>query len=169
MLDDSNGVATSPSKKVSVTLSANDKWRLVKPLLGRYMLSLCTFFKPLELGFWILAVFLFSVSTSHSVASTTSLANQPFVLVCVYLVCTPLDIGVRVRCGFEFRCLFLVGIPISNIRPIRLVFATNLFTIQVISPTLLYRVSTRVESWLLSKIIPSVSDYYPLWQVCFFF
>ena len=37
MVDDSNG-------KILVTLSANDKWRLVKPLLARYMLPLCTFF-----------------------------------------------------------------------------------------------------------------------------
>jgi len=81
-----------------------------------------------------------------------------------------------------------VGIPSSNIRSIRLVFAffvltffffhsplplliltTNLFTIQGISPTLLYPVPTREESWLLSKIIHSVRDYYPLWQVFFFF
>jgi hypothetical protein len=37
---------------------------------------------------------------------------------------------------------------------------------QGISPTLLYPVPTREESWLLSKIIHSVRDYYPLWQVC---
>jgi battenin len=43
MIDDSNGKIASASKKVSVTLSANDKWRLVKPLLGRYMLPLCAF------------------------------------------------------------------------------------------------------------------------------
>ena len=40
---------------------------------------------------------------------------------------------------------------------------------QGISPTLLYPVPTREESWLLSKIIHSVRDYYPLWQVCFLF
>ena len=41
MIDDSKGKTDPVSKKVS--LSANDKWRLVKPLLARYMLPLCTF------------------------------------------------------------------------------------------------------------------------------
>ena len=66
----------------------------------------------------------------------------------------------------------------SSIQSIRLVFsyfpfyfswlpilATNFSITQGISPTLLYPVPTREESWLLSKIIHSVRDYYPLWQV----
>ena len=34
----------SPPRKTTVTLSANDKWRLVKPLMARYMLPLCASF-----------------------------------------------------------------------------------------------------------------------------
>ena len=44
MTDDSDGKIAPASKKILVALSANDKWRLVKPLLGRYMLPLCAFF-----------------------------------------------------------------------------------------------------------------------------
>ena len=54
MIDDSNGKTAPVSKNVLVTLSANDKWRLVKPLLARYMLPLCTFkFLLLEPWFWM--------------------------------------------------------------------------------------------------------------------
>jgi battenin len=37
---------------------------------------------------------------------------------------------------------------------------------QGIGPTLLYPVPEKEGHWLLSKIIRSVRDYYPLWQVC---
>jgi battenin len=33
-----------PQRKSSVALSLSDKWRLVRPLLTRYMLPLCEFF-----------------------------------------------------------------------------------------------------------------------------
>jgi len=33
----------SPGPKKGITLSASDKWRLVKPLFGRYMLPLCVY------------------------------------------------------------------------------------------------------------------------------
>jgi len=82
MIDDSNGKSTPVSKKLSVTLSANDKWRLVKPLLARYMLPLCTFqfFLLLEPWFWILDLsscirFWFQFSFSMSRPSTKSQAN----------------------------------------------------------------------------------------------
>jgi len=91
MLDDTNGVTTSVSKKVSVTLSANDKWRLVKPLLGRYMLPLCTFFQFLELWFWIFCCVLFLFPLQRIWLTNLEL----IFLVCVYLVRTPL-------CGFGF-------------------------------------------------------------------
>jgi hypothetical protein len=58
MIDDSNGKIASAFKKVSVTLSANDKWRLVKPLLGRYMLPLCAFLNFL-LYLFLVSLFLF--------------------------------------------------------------------------------------------------------------
>ncbi|KIM41503.1 hypothetical protein M413DRAFT_445489 [Hebeloma cylindrosporum] len=99
MVDDENGKISPASKKVSVTLSANDKWRLVKPLLGRYMLPLCL--DPDLLNF-------FGGNTQ-----------------------------------FEYTIN------------------------QGISPTLLYPVPTRDESWILSKIIHSVRDYYPLWQLVY--
>ena len=74
MVDDSDGKIAPASKKVSVTLFANDKWRLVKPLLGRYMLPLCTFFFFYfwNFAFWIfyclrfLFRFSFAFSTSYS-------------------------------------------------------------------------------------------------------
>jgi len=72
MIDDSNGKTAPVSKKLSVTLSANDKWRLVKPLLARYMLPLCTFqfftsgslvldFGFIVLDWFLVSVFLFNV------------------------------------------------------------------------------------------------------------
>ena len=72
MIDDSNGKSTPVSKKLSMTLSANDKWRLVKPLLARYMLPLCTFqffisgtlvldFGFILLDWFLVSVFLFNV------------------------------------------------------------------------------------------------------------
>jgi battenin len=39
---------------------------------------------------------------------------------------------------------------------------------QGIAPTLLYPVPSAEEHAFLSKIIHSVRDYYPLWQVCAF-
>ncbi|KAJ3500771.1 hypothetical protein NLJ89_g9644 [Agrocybe chaxingu] len=78
-----------PGPKRGVALSAADKWRLVKPLLGKYMVP----------------------------------------LFCVYL--------------FEYTIN------------------------QGIGPTLLYPVPDEDESWLLSKIIHSVRDYYPLWQLVY--
>ncbi|KAJ8082239.1 battenin CLN3 protein [Marasmius tenuissimus] len=74
--------------KAAPALSISDKWRLVKPLLAKYMLP----------------------------------------LFCVYL--------------FEYTIN------------------------QGIAPTLLYPVPPAEKYWLLSKIIHSVRDYYPLWQVC---
>ncbi|KAF8153103.1 batten's disease protein Cln3 [Crassisporium funariophilum] len=75
--------------KRGVALSASDKWRLVKPLLSRYMLP----------------------------------------LFCVYL--------------FEYTIN------------------------QGIGPTLLYPVPSAEDHWLLSKIIHTVRDYYPLWQLVY--
>ncbi|KDR77283.1 hypothetical protein GALMADRAFT_246616 [Galerina marginata CBS 339.88] len=75
--------------KRGVALSASDKWRLVKPLLTKYMLP----------------------------------------LFCVYL--------------FEYTIN------------------------QGIGPTLLYPVPPPEGHWLLSKIIHSVRDYYPLWQLVY--
>ena len=37
--------------------------------------------------------------------------------------------------------------------------------IQGIAPTLIYPVPSSEEYWLLSRIIHSIRDYYPLWQV----
>jgi battenin len=79
----------SPGPKRGIALSANDKWRLVKPLLRRYMLP----------------------------------------LFCVYL--------------FEYTIN------------------------QGIGPTLLYPVPSPYKHWLLSRIIHSVRDYYPLWQLVY--
>jgi len=60
MLDDSDGkIIPTTLKKASVTLSAYDKWRLVKPLLGRYMLPLCTFFDFWNFGFGFFPMFFF--------------------------------------------------------------------------------------------------------------
>ncbi|KAF9563812.1 batten's disease protein Cln3 [Agrocybe pediades] len=81
--------ALPPGPKRGFTLSASDKWRLVKPLLTKYMLP----------------------------------------LFCVYL--------------FEYTIN------------------------QGISPTLLYPVPPSEGHWLLSKIIHSVRDYYPLWQLVY--
>jgi battenin len=39
---------------------------------------------------------------------------------------------------------------------------------QGIAPTLIYPVPTAENSWLLSRFIHSIRDYYPLWQVRFF-
>ena len=39
-----DGAEDSLPLKASMTLSANDKWRLVKPLMARYMLPLCALF-----------------------------------------------------------------------------------------------------------------------------
>ena len=53
-LDGSYGKTASGPKNVSVKLSANDKWRLVKPLLARCTLPLCTLeFLFLEPWIWI--------------------------------------------------------------------------------------------------------------------
>jgi battenin len=55
----------SPPAKSTVTLSANDKWRLVKPLLARYMVPLCA---SLSL-FWMFIFgfpFFFSFSNSRA-------------------------------------------------------------------------------------------------------
>ncbi|OCH94654.1 batten's disease protein Cln3 [Obba rivulosa] len=76
-------------RKGHVALSAQDKWRLVKPLLMKYMMP----------------------------------------LFCVYL--------------FEYTIN------------------------QGISPTLVYPVPSPSESWLMSKIIHSIRDYYPLWQLVY--
>jgi len=38
---------------------------------------------------------------------------------------------------------------------------------QGISPTLVYPVPSASESWLMSKIIHSLRDYYPLWQLVY--
>ncbi|PPQ97278.1 hypothetical protein CVT26_006671 [Gymnopilus dilepis] len=78
-----------PGPKRGVALSINDKWRLVKPMLPKYMLP----------------------------------------LFCVYL--------------FEYTIN------------------------QGIGPTLLYPVPSPEDHWLLSKIIHSVRDYYPLWQLVY--
>ncbi|KAJ7507373.1 CLN3 protein-domain-containing protein [Mycena galericulata] len=78
-----------PGPKHNVSLSASDKWRLVRPLLLRYMLP----------------------------------------LFCVYL--------------FEYTIN------------------------QGIAPTLLYPVPSPEEHAFLSKIIDSVRDYYPLWQLVY--
>ncbi|KAG7095616.1 hypothetical protein E1B28_006341 [Marasmius oreades] len=75
--------------KATSTLSPSDKWRLVKPLLAKYMLP----------------------------------------LFCVYL--------------FEYTIN------------------------QGIAPTLLYPVPPADKYWFLSKIIHSVRDYYPLWQLVY--
>ncbi|OSX56866.1 hypothetical protein POSPLADRAFT_1158655, partial [Postia placenta MAD-698-R-SB12] len=75
--------------KNGVALSAGDKWRLVKPLLPKYMLP----------------------------------------LFCVYL--------------FEYTIN------------------------QGIAPTLIYPVPSPDEHWLMSKIIHSIRDYYPLWQLVY--
>ncbi|KAK1236249.1 battenin CLN3 protein [Marasmius sp. AFHP31] len=75
--------------KAAPALSISDKWRLVKPLLAKYMLP----------------------------------------LFCVYL--------------FEYTIN------------------------QGIAPTLLYPVPPAEKYWLLSKIIHSVRDYYPLWQLVY--
>ncbi|KAJ7481736.1 batten's disease protein Cln3 [Mycena latifolia] len=80
---------SSPSGPKHVSLSPSDKWRLVRPLLVRYMLP----------------------------------------LFCVYL--------------FEYTIN------------------------QGIAPTLLYPVPSKEEHVLLSKIIKSVRDYYPLWQLVY--
>jgi len=68
MIDDTNEKSAQVSNKVSVMLSANDKWRLVKPLLARYMLPLCTFqffyFWNLGFGFWMYS-FLVSIFLSN--------------------------------------------------------------------------------------------------------
>ena len=37
--------------------------------------------------------------------------------------------------------------------------------LQGIAPTLVYPVPSPERYWLLSKIIKSIRDYYPLWQV----
>lgn len=79
----------SPGPKRGIALSSKDKWRLVKPLLRRYMLP----------------------------------------LFCVYL--------------FEYTIN------------------------QGIGPTLLYPVPSPQKYWLLSKIIHSVRDFYPLWQLVY--
>ncbi|KAJ7628685.1 batten's disease protein Cln3 [Roridomyces roridus] len=81
--------SSRPGLKASVALSAQDKWRLVRPLLVRYMLP----------------------------------------LFCVYL--------------FEYTIN------------------------QGIAPTLLYPVPSPQEHAFLSKIIHSVRDYYPLWQLVY--
>ncbi|EIW79659.1 batten's disease protein Cln3 [Coniophora puteana RWD-64-598 SS2] len=83
-----SGAATSRLEK-SVSLSATDKWRLVKPMLMKYMLP----------------------------------------LFCVYT--------------FEYTIN------------------------QGVAPTLLYPVPDPSRYWLLSKIIHSVRDYYPLWQLVY--
>ncbi|KZT08122.1 batten disease protein Cln3 [Laetiporus sulphureus 93-53] len=75
--------------KYIVALSAKDKWRLVRPLVGRYMVP----------------------------------------LFCVYL--------------FEYTIN------------------------QGIAPTLVYPVPSPTSHWLLSKIIHSIRDYYPLWQLVY--
>jgi len=75
--------------KHTVSLSSSDKWRLVKPLLPKYMLP----------------------------------------LFCVYL--------------FEYTIN------------------------QGIAPTLVYPVPSPEEHWLMSKIIHSIRDYYPLWQLVY--
>ncbi|KZP30811.1 batten's disease protein Cln3 [Athelia psychrophila] len=78
-----------PSVSSRVTLTGRDKWRLVKPLLGKYMLP----------------------------------------LFCVYL----------------------------------LEYTIN----QGIAPTLLYPVPAPLEHPIVSKIIRSIRDYYPLWQLVY--
>ena len=74
----------------------------------------------------------------------------------------------------DFFLFFLVAYPVRIYDQSGWSFFFSFFfaplpnrEMQGISPTLLYPVPTREESWLLSKIIHSVRDYYPLWQVCF--
>ncbi|KAF9450791.1 batten's disease protein Cln3 [Macrolepiota fuliginosa MF-IS2] len=85
--EEEGSFASGPKRKVA--LSLDDKWRLVQPLLMKYMLP----------------------------------------LFCVYL--------------FEYTIN------------------------QGVAPTLLYPVPSPDEHWLLSKIIQSVRDYYPLWQLVY--
>ncbi|KAJ7093914.1 batten's disease protein Cln3 [Mycena belliarum] len=87
------GSLAAPGPK-HVSLSASDKWRLVRPLLVRYMLPLCNLRLP----------------------------------------CTPI---------FEYTIN------------------------QGIAPTLLYPVPSQGDHPFLSKIIHSVRDYYPLWQLVY--
>ncbi|PCH36868.1 batten's disease protein Cln3 [Wolfiporia cocos MD-104 SS10] len=87
--DDAGEESVVASPKLLEALSASDKWRLVKPLLPKYMLP----------------------------------------LFCVYL--------------FEYTIN------------------------QGIAPTLVYPVPTPAEHPLLSKLIHSIRDYYPLWQLVY--
>lgn len=61
------------------------------------------------------------------------------------------------------------------VKPLLLKYMLPLFSVylleytinQGISPTLLYPVPSPEEHWLLSKIIHSVRDYYPFWQLVY--
>ncbi|KAH9848813.1 batten's disease protein Cln3 [Lenzites betulinus] len=95
--EDENGVlevVPEVAVKAHVALSLQDKWRLAKPMLAKYMLP----------------------------------------LFCVYLLK-----------GIKFE------------------YTIN----QGISPTLVYPVPTRETHWIMSLLIHSMRDYYPLWQLVY--
>jgi battenin len=114
----------SPGPKKGITLSASDKWRLVKPLFGRYMLPLCVY--P-------------STASFHG--------NSP------------------ITCSLCLPCAF---IELYTRCPSYSVMQFEYTINQGISPTLLYPVPSPEKHWFLSKVIHSLRDYYPLWQVKFF-
>ncbi|KAF5313328.1 hypothetical protein D9611_008647 [Ephemerocybe angulata] len=68
-----------------------------------------------------------------------------------------------------------VADKIRLVKPLLLKYMLPLFCVylfeytinQGIGPTLLYAVPSKESSWLLSKIIHSVRDYYPLWQLVY--
>ncbi|KAJ2915730.1 hypothetical protein MD484_g4663, partial [Candolleomyces efflorescens] len=68
-----------------------------------------------------------------------------------------------------------VADKVRLVRPLLLKYMLPLFCVylfeytinQGIGPTLLYRVPSDKESWILSKIIHTVRDYYPLWQLVY--
>lgn len=127
--------------KLSVALSLEDKWRLVKPLLPKYMLPLCA---------------CFIISTY----CRPRLDQVPTVL--VYTVSPNLK-----QSSFHGSTVYHhpAGIHYQSGQSCRQSAVQCAHSLQGVAPTLLYPVPSSDRYWLLSKIIHSIRDYYPLWQV----
>ncbi len=143
--DDPNNTLGSIPKQ-TVALSASDKWRLVKPLLPKYMFPLCK--SPLKLidasgnsrtcWHWqSVSIWLDDFSDVHSVLILTRFHTA--------------------QLEYTINQVNWTGLYRSSV----LTCAT-----QGIAPTLVYPVPSPDKYWLISKIIHSIRDYYPLWQVC---
>ncbi|KAI0089419.1 batten's disease protein Cln3 [Irpex rosettiformis] len=72
-----------------------------------------------------------------------------------------------VALSFEDKWTLVKPLLLKYMLPLFAVYTFEYTINQGISPTLIYPVPSPEKYWLLSKIIKSVRDYYPLWQLVY--